>query len=164
MVQRDIDKLNIPVIEGSSMAAIQIFHITNIILADTSRFTFIGSISEAMLRNVPIVGDVMRTYRSLLASGLQPITDVVCKVLEEADKPKKGGKKRTAKVGTCKTAQTPKKKVKRAANKPWTPMPSDHEDLQSNMVSDIPVQYDVHLEHYDIIATSHPQVSDNNEP
>ena len=84
------------------------------------------------------------------------MTNVVQKILEEADKSKKGRKKRVAKVGPSEQAQTPKKKVKRVACKPRSPTPSDHEDSQSNTISDIQVQDNVHHEQFDIGATSHP--------
>ncbi|CAI9302917.1 unnamed protein product [Lactuca saligna] len=104
------------------MAAIRIFHTTNIILTDKSKFTFIGSISESLLRDVPATSEVLRTYHSLPVSGFCPMTDDVRNVLDEADKPKKGGKKRGAKVGPCKTPQAlKKKKVKKAAHRPLTP-------------------------------------------
>ena len=93
MVQRAINKLNIPVLEDSCMAAIPIFHTTNIIVADTSKFSFITSIPEAMLRDVPVVSEVLRAYHSLSVSGFRLITDEMRKVLDKADRPKKGGKK-----------------------------------------------------------------------
>ncbi|CAI9280164.1 unnamed protein product [Lactuca saligna] len=81
VVQRAMDRFNIPVMEGSSMAAIQIFRTTNIILVDISRFTFTGSIPETMLCNVPVTSEVVQTYRSLPVSGLRPIIDVVYKAV-----------------------------------------------------------------------------------
>lgn len=86
------------------------------------------------------------------------MTDAVEKVLEEVDKPKKGRKKRATKAGPSEQAQTPKKKVKQVALKPHTPTPSDHEDSQSNTVSDILIQDNVHHEHVDTAARSHLQV------
>lgn len=159
IVQRAIDRLNISVIKGSCVATIQIFHTTKIILDDTSIFTFICSVLETMLRNVPAASEVRQTYRSVPTSNLQPITDVVRKVLKDIDKPKKGWKKRTTKAGPSETTQIPKKKVKRATRKPRTPTPSDRNDSQSNTVSYIPVQDDVHHKLDVNAATSHPQVS-----
>lgn len=82
-------------IDGSIMANIQVFHTSNTILFDSSRFSFIGSIPESMLHNIPATSDVIRAYRSLPACGPRPMTDAVRQVLEVADKLKKGGKKRT---------------------------------------------------------------------
>ena len=75
------------------MATIQIFHTTNIILVDNSMFTFINSISESRLRDVPAASEVLLTYCSQPVSGLCPMTDEVRKVLDGVNKPKKGGKK-----------------------------------------------------------------------
>lgn len=74
------------------MAGIQIFQTMNIILSDTSRFAFIDSIPETMLRNVPTAIKVIQAYRSLPASGPRPMTSEMRQVLAEVDKPKKGGK------------------------------------------------------------------------
>lgn len=72
------------------MANIQVFHTTNIILSDTTRFTFIRSIPESMLRNVPAASEVLQDYRSLQVSGPIPMTEEIRKVLDKDDKPKKG--------------------------------------------------------------------------
>ena len=140
------------------MANIQVFHTTNIILSDTSRFTFIRSIPETILRNVTTASEIIRAYRSLPASGPRPMTSEVRKVLEEADKPNKGGK-RKPKVGPSEPAQTPKKKVKQAACKPKTPTPSDEEDSISNTVSYIRSPERVEHKHDDTTTTSQPIVS-----
>ena len=76
-VQRTIDRLRIPEIEGPSMANIQVFHTTNIIFSDTSQFTFIESILEMMLRNVPAASEVIRAYCSLSAFDPRPMTSEV---------------------------------------------------------------------------------------
>ncbi|CAI9302847.1 unnamed protein product [Lactuca saligna] len=57
------------------MASIHIFHTTNIILTDTSKFSFIDSIPEVMLRDVPAASDVLRAYRTLPVSGFHPLTN-----------------------------------------------------------------------------------------
>ena len=129
-----IDHLSILVTEGSIMDNIQVFHTTNIILADTSRFTFIGSILESMLHNIPTASEVIQAYRSLPASGPRPLTDAITKVVEEADKPNKGGKWK-GKVGPSEPAHTSKKRVKRVARKPRTPTPNNDKDSQYNNIS-----------------------------
>ncbi|CAI9276735.1 unnamed protein product [Lactuca saligna] len=106
-----------------------------------------------MLRNVPAASEIIQAYHSFPASGHRPITYEIQKVLDEADKPKKGGKKRT-KEGPSEPTQTPKKKVKRAAHKPRTPTPSDHGNSDSNTNSDIPVQHEID----ETTETSHPMV------
>lgn len=69
------------------------------ILSDSLRFTCIGSIPEMMLYNVPANSEVIQAYPRQMASGPGALIDIVRKVLEEVDKPKKGGK-RKAKAGT----------------------------------------------------------------
>ncbi|CAI9263190.1 unnamed protein product [Lactuca saligna] len=138
VVQRVINKLNIPVLEDSHMVAIQIFHTTNIILADNRKFNFSGSIPESMLRDVPAASDILRAYGSLPVSSFLPITDEVQKILAEAVKPKKGGKNRGVKAGPSEPPQASKKKaVKKPASRPQTPTPSNHDDSQSNTVSEV---------------------------
>lgn len=74
IVQRAINRLNIPVTDYSIIAAILVFHTSNIILSDSSRFTFIGSIPEAMLRNISVDSEVINAYRRQRASGARPLT------------------------------------------------------------------------------------------
>lgn len=113
-----------------------------------------------ILRDVPPASEVLKSYRSLPVYGFCPITDEMRKVLDEADKPKKGRKKSGAKSCPSEPPQDPKtKKVKKAARRLRNPMPSDCEDSQSNTVSEILVQEDVQNEHDDTAATSHPEVS-----
>ncbi|CAI9284233.1 unnamed protein product [Lactuca saligna] len=78
----------------------------------TTKFAFIGSIPESMLRYIPTTSEVIQAYRSVSHSGPRPMTDEIRKVLDEVDKPKNGGKQK-GKVGPYKPVQTPKKKVKR---------------------------------------------------
>lgn len=102
--------------------------------------------------------EITVAYRRLLASGPLPLTPEMHKVLEEADKPKKGGKQKP-KVGPSKPAQTPKKKkVKRAVRRPRTPTLSDVEDSQSNTISGIRIPEQVQQEHDDTAVTSHLMV------
>ena len=92
--------------------AIPAFHTSNVILSNSSRFAFIGSIPESMLHNVPADNEVIKAYRKKPASGPRRLTAEMQKALEEAENPKKGGK-RKAKVGPFEPAHTPTKKVKR---------------------------------------------------
>lgn len=92
------------------MAVVQTFRTTNIILANNYKFNFIGLIPEAMFRSVPEGIQIMQKNRGQPTSGLRPISDVIRQILEEADKPKKGGKKkRPVKEGPSEPVQTPKK-------------------------------------------------------
>lgn len=53
VVNRSIEKLKIPVMQNIFMASISNFHTTGIIVSDFSKFSFIGSIPEAMFRDKP---------------------------------------------------------------------------------------------------------------
>lgn len=90
IVQREIDRHKIQVIEGSDIAAIPMFHTSNVIVSDSLRFAFIRSIPETMLHNVTSSSEIIDEYRRLPASGPRPLTSEMQKVLEEADKPNKG--------------------------------------------------------------------------
>lgn len=85
------------------------------------------------------------------------MTDEFQKIHDEVDKTKKRGKKRDAKAGPSETTQMPKKKqVKKVACRQRYPTPSDHEDLQSHTISEIPFEEEVQNEDE---ATSQPKVS-----
>lgn len=75
------------------MATISTFHTTSIILADNSKFSFVGSILEAMFRDVPVASKILEAYRKVTASGFHPITPEMQAILAKADKTKKGGQK-----------------------------------------------------------------------
>ncbi|CAI9275224.1 unnamed protein product [Lactuca saligna] len=53
IIQRAINRLNIPVTKGYIRAAIPILHTSNFIMSDRTKFMCIGSISETMLNYVP---------------------------------------------------------------------------------------------------------------
>lgn len=98
------------------MASISTFHTTGIIIYDTSKFSFIGSISEAMFRDVPSSRKMLEGYRKLTPSRFHPLTPEMQVIIAEADKPKKGGKgakkgekKTTDKEGPSATAKRPTK-------------------------------------------------------
>ena len=80
--------------EGSIIVVIPIIHTSNVILSDSSQFTFIGSIPKPMLRNVLADSEVINAYCRQPASGARLLTAAMRQVLEEADKPKKGVKQK----------------------------------------------------------------------
>ncbi|KAL7616230.1 hypothetical protein Lser_V15G04372 [Lactuca serriola] len=81
------------VAKNSLMSAIATFHITKIIILDSSKFAFIGSIPELMYRCVSDAGKIIIEYKKLPALGLRPLNlEMQCSI-DEADKSKKGGKK-----------------------------------------------------------------------
>ncbi|CAI9284802.1 unnamed protein product [Lactuca saligna] len=129
------------------------FHTTANIVADNSKFLFIGSIPEAMFRDVHVSSKILEGYHKLTLQ-MQAITD-------EANKPKKGGKdakkcenKIVVKEGTCVTVKPPPKRKapmntstaipkrrKQPAHKRKTPTPSESED-ESDTQSDIRIEED----------------------
>lgn len=92
-VQRAIDKLQISVMQDSLMANISTFHTTGIILAHNSKFSFVVSIPEAMLRDVPAASKFLEGYQTILASGFCPLTPEMQSIISKANKPNKGGQK-----------------------------------------------------------------------
>lgn len=79
------------------------FHTSNVIISDCSRFVFIRSILDEMLRNVPLNSEIITANQSLPVSSPHPVTAEIHKVLEEVDKLKKGGKQKE-KAGPSKPA------------------------------------------------------------
>lgn len=98
--------------KDSLMVAILIFHMTNITLAENSKFYFIGSIPEVMFRDVPVASKVLEAYRKIPVFGFRPLTDEIRKSIEEADKPKKRGTEKGTKVGLSEPVQSAKKSSK----------------------------------------------------
>lgn len=153
--------------QDAMVASISTFHTTGIILADNSKFSFVGSISEAMFRDVPVASKILEGYRKILVLGFRPLTPEMQSIIAEVDKPKKGGqkgskkgeKKQSAKEGPSEPANTPKKRkaqdapIKRKLNKatwkPRSPTPSEREDSESNTHSD------VHNEEDEIVQNEH---------
>ena len=107
-----------------------------------------------MFRSVLAASKILEAYRKIPVLGFHPLTDEMREILAEADKPKKGGKQKTAKEGTSTTVVTPKKqkakagssaatppptqkrKVKKAARKAKSPTPIESEHSQSDTQSD----------------------------
>lgn len=75
------------------MASISTFDTTIIVVADSSKFSFIGSIPEVMFIEVPPSSKILEGYRQLTPSGPLILTDEMQAVLAEDDKPKKRGKR-----------------------------------------------------------------------
>ena len=97
-----------------------------------------------MLNYVPIANELINEDHKQPVSGPHHLTDEMCKAMEDASKPKKGGK-RKPKVGPYELTQTPKKKVKRDACMPRSPSPDVDEDSESHTIFDVrrtePVKY-----------------------
>lgn len=73
--------------EGSEIVAILMFHTSNVVVSDSSRFAFFGSITKVKLHTIPPSSEIIVAYHSLPASGPRPLTPEIHKVLEEANKP-----------------------------------------------------------------------------
>lgn len=84
-------KLMILDMKYSLMSNISTLHTTGIIVADTSKFTFVCYIPEAMLRDVPLASKLLERYRTIPSSGFHPLTPEMHLIIVEADKPKTGG-------------------------------------------------------------------------
>lgn len=104
------------------MASIATLHTTGIIVTDPSMFSFIGSIPEAMFRDVPPSSKILEGYRTLQPSGSRPLTVEFQEILAKADKAKKGGrrskktsKKDTTNEGSSEAAKPQPKKRKTPA-------------------------------------------------
>ncbi|XP_023747862.2 uncharacterized protein LOC111896073 [Lactuca sativa] len=129
----------------SLLSSITTFHTTKIIVTDPSKFSFIGSIPEAMLSRISVSSNVLQQYRKHPSVGPRELTPAMLRSTEEADKPAKRGKKpETRKEGPVNKptkGQTPKK---RKSDKPATSQaqlkkqkkPARILILQSSSVSD----------------------------
>nr|KAJ0217103.1 hypothetical protein LSAT_V11C300137390 [Lactuca sativa] len=114
---RSITKLKIPIMQDALMSNISTLHTTGIIVADTSKFAFVSSIPESMLRDVPPTSKVLESYHIIHASGFGPLTPEIQLIIAEAYKRKKGGNKGSKKVenkkgdneGPSEPPNTPKK-------------------------------------------------------
>ncbi|CAI9260924.1 unnamed protein product [Lactuca saligna] len=63
------------------------------ILVDNSKFSFVGSILDAMFRDVPVARNILEAYQKLPVSRFRPLTPEMQSIIVEAYKPKKRGQK-----------------------------------------------------------------------
>lgn len=109
-----------------------------------------------MFNYAPADTAIINEYRSRPACGPRPLTPAIQKDLEEANKSKKGGK-RKAKAGPSEPAASPKKQVKWAARKPKYPSPVTQEESDSQIhLEDLQARN----EHEDMVASSQPMASE----
>ncbi|CAI9259744.1 unnamed protein product [Lactuca saligna] len=85
IVQRAIVNHQIQVQYISVIAAIPIFHTSNFIVSDPTKFDFIGSIPEAMLLKVPTNNVLISEYRKKPASDSRPMPEDLRRALEEGN-------------------------------------------------------------------------------
>lgn len=69
-----IVKHNILTMKDALAFSVSNFHTTRIIVADKSKFSFIGSIPEVMFRNVPASSKILEGFRKLTPSAFHPLT------------------------------------------------------------------------------------------
>lgn len=93
IVHRSIENLTILVMHNTLIASIATFLTTAIIISNSSKFSFIGSIPEAMFRDVPPSSKLLEGYRKLTPSGPRELTDEMQAILTDAVEPKKMGGK-----------------------------------------------------------------------
>ena len=117
-------KLKIPVMKDALWSTVSNFHTTDIILANNSKFSFVGSIPNAMFIDVPTASKILEGFRKLAPFGFCTITPELQAILAEADKTKKvgqkgkkkGEKKKRAQEGPSAQAQTPTKRKRQASS------------------------------------------------
>lgn len=69
-----MENRQIPVMKDAMMASISTFHTTRIIVTDTSKYSFVGSIPKAMFRDVLVSSKMLEGYRKIPATGFRPLT------------------------------------------------------------------------------------------
>ncbi|CAI9282872.1 unnamed protein product [Lactuca saligna] len=72
------------------MSNVSSVHTTGIIVADTSKLEFVGSIPKAMLCDVPRASKVLKGYCTIPTSRFRPLTPKMQLIIAKADKPKIG--------------------------------------------------------------------------
>ncbi|KAL7603349.1 hypothetical protein Lser_V15G18232 [Lactuca serriola] len=116
-----MDKYHVPIVAGAPMSSIGTFHTTKIIVSDTSKFPFNGSIPETMYGDVPADSRIIRTYKEFKRSGPWDLTPEMMKSIHDADKPALRGKKADKGKQVAKGAKGPsprKRKTTRATQSP----------------------------------------------
>ena len=75
------------------LSTVSTFHTTGIILADNSKFSFVGLIPEAMVRDMPAVSKIFERFCKLGPYGFRIVTPEMQAILAVTDKLKKSGQK-----------------------------------------------------------------------
>nr|KAJ0220199.1 hypothetical protein LSAT_V11C200056640 [Lactuca sativa] len=151
----EMDRLHVPIMANSRLSSISTFHTTKIIVTNPTKYSFIGSIPEAMLAPISASSNVLQQYRKHPSSGPRELTPAMVRSIDKADKPAKRGKKletqKEAQVSKPTKAKTPlKRKSDRAVTSPPKPKklkkPARRLILQSSSDSDseyVPPQHKV---------------------
>lgn len=126
----------------SLMAEILILQTTRFVMSNPRNFKFGGSIADAMLENVPPDNTIIRAYRKFPSSGVRPIPTELQKIIDEGNKPSRGGK-RKAKATTSESVEVPKR-AKKPIWKPRSPYLAIQEESGDRTVTE--VQEETHSE------------------
>nr|KAJ0218696.1 hypothetical protein LSAT_V11C300141820 [Lactuca sativa] len=140
-----MDRNRVPIMADSLLSSIATFHTMKITVTDPTKFSYIGSIPEAMLGCISAASNVLQKYSKRKVVDPRELTPAMLRSIEEADKPTKRGKKPESQkeglVTKPSTGQTPKKrKTDKAA--PSQPQPKKQKKparrliLQSSSESD----------------------------
>ena len=132
------------------MSTIPILHTTKFIIAGKSKFLFVGSIPEAMFCIIPAASKILEAYRKLPVSTFRPLTGEMREIIAEADKPKKGGKKKTTKECPSTVAATSKKRKTKVGSS--APVPPPIKKLKTKKVVRLEVEEPIQHEDTDAIS------------
>ncbi|XP_052625879.1 uncharacterized protein LOC128132917 [Lactuca sativa] len=109
-----MDRLHVPIMADSILSSIATFHTTKISVTDPTKYSFIGSIPEAMLARISTLSNVLQQYMKLPSSGPRELTPAMVRSIEEADKPAKRVKKNDTQMEALSSkptkGKTPKKR------------------------------------------------------
>ena len=88
-----MDKYHVPIVVDSPLSLIGSFHTKKIIVSDSSKFQFVGSIPESMYGCVPSNSRIIKTYKEFRRSGPKELTPDMIQSIHDADRPAPRGKK-----------------------------------------------------------------------
>ncbi|XP_052624904.1 uncharacterized protein LOC128132397 [Lactuca sativa] len=89
----EMDRLRVRIMADSLLSSIATFHTKKIIVTDPTKFSFIGSIPEAMLIRISASSNVLQQYMKRPSVGPRELTLTMICSIKEADKPAKKDKK-----------------------------------------------------------------------
>lgn len=87
-----IESFQIPFMKDVILSFVATFHTTMIIITNSSKYPFTGSILESMYRCVSSKSNVIADYRKLPPKGPRQLTTEMQATLEAVEKPAKRGK------------------------------------------------------------------------
>ncbi|XP_052627167.1 uncharacterized protein LOC128133688 [Lactuca sativa] len=87
-----MDRNRVPIMADSLLSSIATFHTMKIIVTDPTKFSYIGSIPEAMLGCISASSNLLQQYRKRPSVGPRDLTPTMLRSIEEADKPARGAR------------------------------------------------------------------------